>query len=246
MNTYFKIPKAYCALSMLLCALILRCASPQTSDVLEPVKETESEPMAQEGASAGFLELEQILKNQGYEPIGIQFETPQTLEILKRVFSDPKTHQRNLKFIYTGLQMSYDKAAESLTVGGLNNPIAIVQYIAKNVPLRFAHETGKLPPLQQKKQVAPNRVVPRTVKKPAVVPTESAAPRRAPVRRPRPTSLPENPVPKEFDIEKDPPPVAPPPMPSAPPAPAEGEAQEAPPDESGFLAPVPESTIAPE
>lgn len=134
------------AFSVVLCALAA-CSSQQSSfnAVMEPVDDKAS--LSQEAVNPIYVRLAETLKTLGYEPVGIQYESNAVLELWNQVFLDPKTHNRMISLLYTGLQMSYDKTAHSLTIGGLTNSSMIVAYIQRNVPLK-PHVPVKAPPFK--------------------------------------------------------------------------------------------------
>ena len=115
-----------------------RCAStgqPAGSDVLQPVESTtpNTVPSVQ---SPTFIRLQEALQKQGYEGVGLTYETEESLALLYRIFSDPRSENRQIRLVYTGLQMAYDKQHESLTIGQNLALEAIVTFIVKNIPLR--------------------------------------------------------------------------------------------------------------
>ncbi len=118
------------------------CASspsaPAGSGVLEPVESVEkkAETPAAPAPSPTLEKLLLLLKSHGYDGIGLEYESEATLELLQRVFSDPKATKRRIKLIYTGLAMSYDALHYSLTIGGSTDVNAILAFIQKNVPSR--------------------------------------------------------------------------------------------------------------
>lgn len=139
--------------------------------------------------SPAYLQLAQHLKTLGYEPVGIQFETNALLELLFQVFQDPRTHNRQITYVYTGLQMTYDKNAQSLTVGGMTNIPMIVAYIQKNVPMRpkDQYKTSPVlaPTVPASKPLLPALKKPVKGAKPAVKP--ATKPAAKPVSSPTPT-----------------------------------------------------------
>ena len=113
------------------------CTSPdRINDVLQPVVENPNpSPSASPAPTSPALgNLEEALKKNGAEPVGMEFEDTAVLEMLYRVFSDPRLANRRIKLVYTGLQLSYDRKAESLTVGGTKKESDIIAFILKEVP----------------------------------------------------------------------------------------------------------------
>lgn len=101
-------------------------------DILKEVSQKEG----QKAADPEQIKLTQTLSKLGYEGVGLEFESKKTLNLLERVFEDERTWNRNLKRVYTGLYMNYDKKYQSLTVGGTSDPAQIVNFIAENIPQR--------------------------------------------------------------------------------------------------------------
>ncbi len=86
--------------------------------------------------SASLKKLKALLRELNYEGIGISYESDATLDLMITVFSDKRAKNREIRLFYTGLAMSYDTKAQSLTIGGVMEAEAILQYIQKNVPAR--------------------------------------------------------------------------------------------------------------
>ncbi len=86
--------------------------------------------------SPSLTQLLATLKTQGYDGVGLEFESDSTLEFLNRVFQSPRAANRKLKLMYTGLALSYDPKHESLTVGGTIDAETVLKYIDKYVPVR--------------------------------------------------------------------------------------------------------------
>jgi hypothetical protein len=107
------------------------------SPVLTPVETESEEALSQKRSVVNpkFHEVMQLLQALGYEGLGLEYETEEVYDLLIRVFRDPLVANRQLRLVYTGLQMSYDKKHQSLTIGGLRDPIQVLVYIQKNVPL---------------------------------------------------------------------------------------------------------------
>ncbi len=106
------------------------------SDVLEPVAETPTKPETSGSVDPGYKRLIQLLQSLGYEGVGLQYESPATLDLLYRVFSDSRASNRQLKLVYTGINLSYDSRYMSLTVGGSSDLNVILAFIQKNVPAK--------------------------------------------------------------------------------------------------------------
>lgn len=115
--------------------ILVSCAS--SSDVLTPVIDPkENLPPEETLNSPSFQKLATHLKGLGYDGVGLQYESVEVHELLYKVFSDPKTHNKQLGMIYTGVTNAYDPRYKSLTVGGSRDPQAIINFIAKSVPNR--------------------------------------------------------------------------------------------------------------
>ncbi len=110
-------------------------AAAGSSSVLEAAEESEAEeaPIVN-GVAPAFQKLQAKLEELGYEGIGLEHETEDTLAVLLRVFSDPALIKRRIKGVYTGGAMDYDPAPESLTIGGTSDVRAILSFIKKKVP----------------------------------------------------------------------------------------------------------------
>lgn len=199
--------------------LIVACASSPPSNpadgVLEPVDDKAA--LSQEAMNPAYLELAQRLKSLGYEPVGIQYEGNALIDLLNQIFSDTRTHNRMITFVYTGLQMSYDKTAGTLTIGGMTNVPAIVAYIQKNVPLRPKDQfrpsvppsTVPVTPKDTTKPLLPNfRLPPRP--SPTPTPPTFTPPRP---RRPEPGAPKQETLPPP-NLELPDAPATPPPPPS--------------------------------
>lgn len=127
------------------CLVFLGCASQNTglespNSVLEP----ETQPPTAEGTlpapatSPTLNALQMKLTELGITGTGIELESPQTLELLLEVFSQPDIAKYAIRTVYTGAAMDYDVADEALTVGGLKTSKDILAFIQKKVPLRKA------------------------------------------------------------------------------------------------------------
>lgn len=111
-----------------------------SSEILEPVKENGA--VAPDPApSTNFLRLQELLIKLGYEGVGLAFESDESLQLLTTVFSDPRVANRQIRLVYTGLQMVYDAKYQSLTIGGTTQSSAIIDFIQKDIPLRPADST---------------------------------------------------------------------------------------------------------
>jgi hypothetical protein len=109
------------------------------SGVLEAVeneKKTEGAEAVAPPTNPTLEKLLALLKTRGYDGIGLEYEAEATLDLLHRVFTDPKTSNRKIKLVYTGLAMSYDALHQSLTVGGTNDINQILGFIQKHVPAK--------------------------------------------------------------------------------------------------------------
>lgn len=110
---------------------------PKVSDVLEEVKpEQPSNAPDSTQENPVLSRLTQKMQALGYEVIGLQFETNETLLLLESVFDSPVSQNRQIRIVYTGVTLSYDAKHRSLTIGGTQDTKAILKFIEKNVPLR--------------------------------------------------------------------------------------------------------------
>lgn len=118
---------------IILSCLLTSCASNETtSSVLEPVDEkTETSEPAK---APSFEKLNAQLTQLGYQGVGLDYESEETLSFLLQVFQDPKVAGRNIRLVYTGLKMAYDAEQSSLTVGGVTQVSMAVDFISKKVP----------------------------------------------------------------------------------------------------------------
>ncbi|MEZ4749944.1 MAG: hypothetical protein R3B54_04765 [Bdellovibrionota bacterium] len=114
--------------------LIWLAACSSSGDLLEKWSEDGQSTDSESLNSPEFTELSSTLSALGYQGVGLRYETPSVQKMLKEVFSDPRVAGRNIKLLYTGLALSYDRKQGSLTIGGTMEPTAIITYIQKNVP----------------------------------------------------------------------------------------------------------------
>lgn len=120
------------ALMILLLFFLGGCSS--VSPILEPV---ESEvPVVETPRAPSFDKVMQLLQGLGYEGVGLELEDEKTLEFVLSVFSNEKAQKRKIRFVYTGLQLSFDKEQSSLTLGENTNLQKTLRFIEKNIPLR--------------------------------------------------------------------------------------------------------------
>ena len=145
-------------LSLSLLFFILQCSSQipnsnesKPSGALEEVKK-ESEPFSEtQGAAPDnplLVNINERLQSLGYEGLGLQFETDETLLLLGRIFDSPMSQNRQIKILYTGLAMSYDPKHRSLTIGGGKDLKVILDFMDKNIPKRLANEKiENIPPV---------------------------------------------------------------------------------------------------
>ena len=114
------------------------CAS--KTDVLSEVDSSKSgeKPIGafETAANPAAQKARQLLEESGYSGVGLEYENDNTLQFLTQIFSDARTRNRQIKLVYTGLNLSYDSRYQSLTVGGTRNADAVIAYIIKNIPLR--------------------------------------------------------------------------------------------------------------
>ena len=145
-------------LSFSLLFFILQCSSQipnlnefKPSGALEEVKK-ETEPFSETQAAAPdnplLVNINERLQSLGYEGLGLQFETDETLLLLGRIFDSPMSQNRQIKLLYTGLAMSYDPKHRSLTIGGGKDLKVILDFIDKNIPKRLLNEKiENIPPV---------------------------------------------------------------------------------------------------
>ncbi|NBW97990.1 hypothetical protein EBR03_00315 [bacterium] len=129
------------ALGLGIGAVLIGCSSSSSekkassiSPVLEAVDD--SAPAPSPVLSAQAEKVIGLLTALEYQGVGLELEDASTLEFVYQVFSSTKTHRRKIQFVYTGLQLSYDKEQASLTLGEDHNVFKTLQFIEKNVPLR--------------------------------------------------------------------------------------------------------------
>lgn len=159
------------ALSLMLCFVLVRCSSqpaptPQTkvSGVLGEVKQ-ESElvhPVENSERTAEktlLVQLNEKLQSLGYEALGLQFESDETLSLLGKVFDSPLSQNKQIRIIYTGLEMSYDAKHQSLTIGGRKDLKSILNFIHKNIPNKNLSQPAKSVPPEVIVPVSPKGVV---------------------------------------------------------------------------------------
>jgi hypothetical protein len=120
------------ALMMMLLFLLLGCSS--VSPILEPV-ESEA-PQIETPRAPSFDKVMQLLQGLGYEGVGLELEDENTLQFVFSVFSNEKAQKRKIRFVYTGLQLSFDKEQSSLTLGENTNLKQTLRFIEKNIPFR--------------------------------------------------------------------------------------------------------------
>jgi hypothetical protein len=117
---------------MMLLFLLLGCSS--VSPILEPV-ESEA-PQVETPRAPSFDKVMQLLQGLGYEGVGLELEDENTLQFVFSVFSNEKAQKRKIRFVYTGLQLSFDKEQSSLTLGENTNLKQTLRFIEKNIPFR--------------------------------------------------------------------------------------------------------------
>jgi hypothetical protein len=104
------------------------------SDILEPADAPSSETVSL--PSPHLEKVLQLLASLGYQGIGLEYEDEATLNFLEAVFSSAKVRNRKILLIYTGMQYSYDKEQQSLTLGEDEKVAKALRFIEKNVPSR--------------------------------------------------------------------------------------------------------------
>ncbi len=125
--------------------LVQACSSAGApSPALEPVETVETvggepaETPIESPVSAAFETLRARLTELGYEGVGLELETVESIERLQVVFSDPAAAGRRIKQIYTGAANDYDANNESVTLSGSDDAGAILAFLRKKVPLAGA------------------------------------------------------------------------------------------------------------
>ena len=108
--------------------------SPATSSVLEPADSVP--PAIETPRSPLYEQLMGMLLDLGYEGIGLEHEDETTFNFMIAVFSSPKAKNKKIKYVYSGLQISYDPEQESLTFGEDNDLIKALRFIDKKIPKR--------------------------------------------------------------------------------------------------------------
>jgi len=107
---------------------------PTPSSVLEPADSTP--PAVSTPSSPLYEQLMGMLLDLGYEGIGLEHEDEATFNFMIAVFSSPKAKNKKIKYVYSGLQLSYDPEQESLTFGEDNNLTKALRFIDKKIPKR--------------------------------------------------------------------------------------------------------------
>ncbi len=124
--------------------VLAQCASkPATTPaVLEPVNGQASVPTGNEDSGVAIsavdpalAKLKDLLSKLGYEGVGLEFESADTLALLQSVFSDKRTANKDIRFIYTGITMAYDAGGKALTIGGTRDVQSVITFISKKVPV---------------------------------------------------------------------------------------------------------------
>lgn len=108
--------------------------SPGGSSVLEPADA--APPAISTPSSPLYDQLMGMLLELGYEGIGLEHEDETTFNFMIAVFSSPKVKNKKIKYVYSGLQLSYDPEQESLTFGEDNNLTKALRFIDKKIPKR--------------------------------------------------------------------------------------------------------------
>lgn len=123
--------------------LVWGCASTDvgevTQGVLVPLETVSPPPVGVDAEKAfpraGDAELASLLKEQGITGVGLEFESPEVVGLLKEVFAAPLTRERRIRSVYTGGRLEYDLKSESLTIGGTKDSKKILEFISK-IPKR--------------------------------------------------------------------------------------------------------------
>jgi hypothetical protein len=117
------------------CLFMIGCASQGGKTVSDPSgQQADDSPPAPQDAAAG--KLAECLQKNGYQGVGLRYESVATIDLLSKVFADSRTAGRQINLVYTGMGMSYDPAYKSLTVGGTSDAEAVIGFIDKNIPLK--------------------------------------------------------------------------------------------------------------
>ncbi|MBY0370438.1 hypothetical protein K2X33_07110 [bacterium] len=125
---------------LILYVVLSACAS--VSDPLSPspVLEPEATPIVEKPSvapvSPAVQQLTAKLVELGYEGTALELESPDTIDLWWKVFSQPTAANRAIRTVYTGAKMDYDPTPESLTIGGTRDPKAVLAFIKKKVPVR--------------------------------------------------------------------------------------------------------------
>jgi hypothetical protein len=126
-------PVILSAFFLLILIGISSCAG--RSAVLVPVEKPKEVKGADSVDSGPYQRLAEILASHKYQGVGLQYESTETQELLIKVFSDPRTTNRKIQLIYTGLGMGYDPKFKSLTVG-MGEAESMIKFIQTKVPPR--------------------------------------------------------------------------------------------------------------
>ena len=118
-----------------LCVLFVSCASQIFVPLNDPAN---SVPPEERLVSPNFQKLVSLLKELGYDGVGLQYESVETQNMLYALFSDPKTHDREIQLIYTGAALAYDPRYKSLTIGGSRELPTLLNFIQKIPPRSVA------------------------------------------------------------------------------------------------------------
>ena len=106
--------------------------------ILEPADADDATAPLESPVPAAFEALRAKLSSLGYEGVGLEHETVETIEKLVFVFSDAAAANRRIKVVYTGAANDYDAKIESVTLNGALESQALIAFLKKKVPLKGA------------------------------------------------------------------------------------------------------------
>jgi hypothetical protein len=101
-----------------------------TEQVSEDTLEKESNPAAEK--------LEALLKQRGWQAVGLELETADTVEKLRQVFKNPATRKLRVRAFYTGAEHRYDAKEQTLTLCAQKSVANMLSFIKKKVPAKAA------------------------------------------------------------------------------------------------------------
>jgi len=113
---------------------VINPESGEVSSVLEPADATP--PVSPAPSSPLYQTVMALLSELGYEGMGLEHEDDTTLQFMITLFNSPKAQNKRIKYVYSGLQLSYDPEQASLTLGEDNNLTKALNFIDKKIPKR--------------------------------------------------------------------------------------------------------------